>query len=292
MKYKSALLWLIVLIFLLGLFASAAGLFWPGQGQPIPFTSSRGESVSLAGSGLYRFDTVSSAAQEKGQDVVTLVITLPVLVVSAWLAFRGSLRGRLLLAGTIGYFLYTYMMMACNTAYNQLFLVYVALASLSLYAFILCMMSFDLGSLPQSFSPRLPRRAIAGLLFAAGGFLFLAWMGRIVPPLLQNVTPPLENSTTLVIQAMDLGILVPLTFLSGILLLKRSAWGYLLASVAVMKFASYGIAVSAMGINMIFSGIEGGEGLLVVFLVLTLVNLVLAVLLLKNVEPKQVRQPL
>jgi hypothetical protein len=287
MKYQSVLSWLVPLIFIFAFIAAGAGLFWPAEGQPFSFTSLRGESVTIYGRGLYRYDTISSAAQEQGQDVVTLVLTLPVLALSAFFAFRGSFRGRLLLTGTLAYFLYTYPMMAFNTAYNQLFLVYVAIFALSMYAFILAMMSFDLASLPQHFSPKLPLRAIAAFLFAAGGFLLLAWLGRIIPPLLQNTTPALENTTSLVIQAMDLGIIVPMAILSAILLLRRSPWGYLLASVAVLKFVTYGTAVCAMGINMILSGIEGGEGLLVVFLTLTLVNLVLAFLLLKNVRVGQ-----
>jgi hypothetical protein len=176
------------------------------------------------------------------------------------------------------------MSMAFLSAYTALFLVYVALFSMSLFAFILSMLSFDLQGLPNYFSHRLPRGWIAGFLFTIGSFLFVAWMGRIVAPLLQHQLPKLENATTLVIQAMDLGLIVPLSILSGILILRRTAWGYLLASVAVMKFATYGTAVSAMGINMVLSGIAGGEGLLVVFLTLTLVNLVLTVLLLKNVQ--------
>jgi hypothetical protein len=118
-------------------------------------------------------------------------------------AFGGSLRGRLLLTGTLGFFLYTYMSMSMLTAYNSLFLVYVALFTLSLYAFILSMLSFDLADLPRHFFPHLPHGWIAGVLFAVGSFLLLAWMGRIVSPLLQSQTPALENTTTLVIQTMD-----------------------------------------------------------------------------------------
>ena len=106
---------------------------------------------------------------------------------------------QLLLAGTaLGFFLYTYMSMSFSTAYNELFLLYVALFSLSLYAFIsLAMLSFDLASLPRHFSERLPRHAIAGLLFIVGGFLLLAWLGRIVPPLLQGQPPAgLESVAT------------------------------------------------------------------------------------------------
>jgi len=287
MKNQSALSWLIPLIGMLALIAAGAGLFWPSDGQQYPFTSMRGEAVTLFGHGLYRYDTVSTAAQEQAADVITLVLGLPLLVLSSWLAFHGSLRGKLLLAGTLGYFLYTYMSMSFLTAYNQFFLVYVALFSLSLFAFILLVMAIDLAALPQHFSEHLPRRAIAGALFAAGGFLLLAWLGLIVPPLLQNETPALENTTTLVIQAMDLGLIVPVSFLSGILLLRRSPWGYLLASVAVMKFITMGTCVSAMAINMTLSGVAPSPILLIAFPTLTLLNLVMAVLLLKNIEVRQ-----
>jgi hypothetical protein len=244
--------------------------------------------VTIQGHGLYRFDTVSSAAQEKGSDLVTLVVGLPLLAVSTWLARRRSLRGRLLQTGTLGFFLYTYMSMAFNTAYNPLFLVYVPLFSLSLFTFILSLMSYDLVHLPQAFSEKLPRKAIAGMLFAAGGFLLLAWLGRILPPLLQNQDPALENTTSLVIQVMDLGLIVPVAFLAGILLLRRSAWGYLIASVVVMKLLTMGTAVSAMGINMALSGVTVSMAELVVFPSLTLVNVILAALLLKNVNTQAV----
>jgi hypothetical protein len=208
------------------------------------------------------------------------------VAVAAWLAHRGSLRGKLLQAGTLGYFLYTYMQMSVGTAYNPLFLVYVAIMALSLYAFALAMLDIDLESLPGHFSDRLPRRAIAGVLFAVGAFLLLAWLGRTVPTL-NSRTVVLENTTTMVIQAMDLGLIVPLAFLSGILLLRRRAWGYLLASVAVMKMLTMGASVSAMGINMALSGVEISPVELSVFPSLTLLNLAMAVLLLINVDRKR-----
>ena len=196
----------------------------------------------------------NSAAQEQGQEIVTQVLALPVLAVSAWLASRGSLRGRFLLAGTTAYFLYTYMMMAFETAYNPPFLVYAAIFSLSLYAFILCLMAFDLENLTRHFRLRYPIRLIAIVEFVVGGFLFLSWMGRIGPTLFGGQAAVLENSTTMVVQAMDLSLIVPLAILSAILLLKRNPWGYLLSTVAIMKFLTYGVAVVAMGINQVVDG--------------------------------------
>jgi hypothetical protein len=284
MKYSTTLKILTPLIGLLALFAAGMGLFYQLPGGPYPFTSSRGENVMINGHGLYFYDTVSSAAQQQGNDVVTIFVAIPLLIVASRMTFRGSLRGRLLLTGTLGFFLYTYLSMCMLTAFNALFLVYVALFGLSLYAFILCMLSFDLADLPQHFSERLPRGWIVGLLFLIGGFLAMAWLGKVLNPILQNVPPVLDNTTTFVIQAMDLALIVPLAVLSGILLLRRSAWGYLLTSVFVLKAIALGLAVSAMVVNMTLAGTPEGAGIAIPFLVITVLNLAAAVALLKNIK--------
>jgi hypothetical protein len=281
---NNGLFWITGMVVVLSLFAAGMGLFYHTVEHPSSFINFRGENVQLNGEGLYAFDTVSSAAQMQANDLTTLVLGIPMLLVSTWLAARKSLRGQLVMSGTLGFFLYTYMSMAFLAAYNSLFLVYVALFSLSLFAFILSLMKIDLQTLPQCFSKRLPHGWIAGSLYFAGLFLLLAWLGRIIPPLLQNQTPTLENTTTLVIQAMDLGLIVPLAFLSATLLLKRNPWGYLLASVAVFKFITMGSAVSAMGINMVLAGVSASPIELAVFPSITLLNLVMAVLLLKNIQ--------
>lgn len=286
MKNQKTITILVIFIGLLAAFAAGMGLFYQKDGQAYPFTSQRGEGVMINGQGLYFYDTVSSAAQAQGNDLVTLLVGLPLLTISARLAFHGSLRGRLLLTGTLGFFLYTYMSMAMMASFNPLFLVYTALFGLSLYAFILSMMSFNLKTLSNQFSAQLPIGWIAGLMFLVGGFILLAWLGRIVQPLMTGSTPALENTTTMVIQAMDLALIVPLAFLSGILLLRKSAWGYLLASVTLLKGVTLGLGVSAMAINMSLKGVPDSATIMVPFLVITALNLLMAIVLLKNVDEK------
>lgn len=285
MKYPSALRVLIPLIFILTLVATLAGL-WPGEGQPYSLTNFRGEAITINARGLYYWDTVSSAAQMQANDLVGLVLGLPLLAIAFWFTLRGSLRGRLLLTGTLGFILYTYITMCFGAAYNKLFLVYVALFSLSLFAFILSMMSFDLKTLPAHFSKRLPHGWIAGLLFFAAAFLTIAWLGRIAATLAPGAIPALENVTSMFIQVMDLGIIVPLCVLAGTLLLRREAWGYLLASVGLLKFLTMGIAVSLMGLNMARVGVPVSAVELGIFPTIALVNLVMVALLLKNTNDK------
>ncbi len=287
MKYDNVLKWLVPLIFVLALFAAGMGLFYQTAGQPYTLTSFRGEQVTINGHGLYYWDTVSSAAQMQGNDLITLVVGLPLLAMAAWLAFRGSLRGQLLLIGTLAFFLYTYLSMSALTAYNGLFLVYVALVALSLYAFALSLLAVDVAALPAHFSPGFPRGWVAGLLFAVGAFLALAWLGRVTPELLNPQTPPaLENTTTRVIQALDLALVAPLAVVGAALLLLRKPWGYLLASVAVLKGLTMALAVSAMGINMALQGVPDSVGILIPFLVLTAMTLVAAVVLLRSVDAR------
>ncbi|MFO7584749.1 MAG: hypothetical protein R6W69_08470 [Anaerolineales bacterium] len=275
--------WLIPLIFVLTLVAALAGI-WPAEGTPYPLTTFRGEEVTINARGLYYWDTVSMAAQMQANDLVALTLGLPLLAISSWLALRGSLRGRLLLAGTLGFILYTYITMMVGAHYNALFLVYIALFSLSLFAFVLVMMSFDLETLPAHFSENLPRGWIAGLLFFAAAFLSLAWLGRIAATFASGAVPALENTTSMFIQAMDLGLIVPVCLLGGILLLRRQPWGYLLASVGLTKFLTLGIAVSLMGLNMARVGVPISTVELVVFPGMALAGVVMTVILLKHVR--------
>ena len=74
-----------------------------------PLTTFRGEQVTINARGSYYWDTVRTAAQMQANDLVTLALGLPLLAVSFFQPRRGSLRGRLLLTGTLGFTLYTYM---------------------------------------------------------------------------------------------------------------------------------------------------------------------------------------
>lgn len=186
MNYSKVVVWLSALIAVLALVAADIGLFSQNGGSSFSFTTLHGLTVQIYGQGLYAYDTSLVAVGYRAGDAVTLVLGVPSLVLSLLLYWRGSLKGGLLLAGALAYFLYVYGSLAFGAAYNPLFLIYVALFSASLSAFVLALSSFDLRSLVAHFSPHLPRRSIAGFLFAVGLFLLVMWLGLIVPPLLRG----------------------------------------------------------------------------------------------------------
>jgi len=244
-----------LLISALALVATTIGIFTASGAQHFNFLSLRNETVPIQGGGLYAYESVSGAAQAIGQDWVTLLVGVLLLLIATWLASRGSLRWQLLQAGVLWYFTYTYLLMAFGGAYNQLFLAYVILYSASIFAFLLSLHVIDVGSLPDKFSPHFARRTIAWLVIGIGALLALLWLGRIVPTLLAGSVPfGLDSYSTLFVQAGDLGLVVPLAILSGVLLLRRRPVGYLLASVLLVKGATLGLALVAMIVSQAAAG--------------------------------------
>jgi hypothetical protein len=245
-----------LLVSLLALVATATGILTAFGQHHRTFVSLRGEVVTIQGGGLYGYESVSGAAQAVAQDMITLLIGIPLLLAATLLASRGSIQGQLLRAGALWYFTYTYLLMAFGAAYNPLFLVYVALFSASLFAFLLSLLSIDVARLPAQFSPHFARRTIAALTIGIGILLMLLWLSRIVPSLLSS-TPPagLESYSTLFVQAGDLGLVVPLAILAGIFLLRRHPVGYLLSGVILIDGATLGLALVAMTLTMAVAGV-------------------------------------
>jgi hypothetical protein len=98
------------------------------------------------------------------QDAFNLVVGLPILLVSIWLARRGALIGLLLWPGALFYVLYTYSLALVRAPFSVLFLPFVLLVTVSAYTTIGLIASID-GSLV--------RRRLAGVVTArvVGGIL-------------------------------------------------------------------------------------------------------------------------
>jgi hypothetical protein len=67
--------------------------------------------------------------------------------------------------------------------------------------------------------------------------------------------------------------------------LLRRPWGYLLASVVLIKGATLALAVTTMAINMIRNGVPVSPMELAMFPILTAVGITMLVLLLRAVRP-------
>jgi hypothetical protein len=287
MKSSKNVVWLSWLIVSLAFVAAGIGLFYQDGGSSYSFTTLHGQSVQIYGQSLYRYDIPIIAVGYRAADAITLILALPLLIISLILYQRGQLRGGLLLAGILAYFLYSYGSMALGAAYNSLFLVYVVLFSASLFAFVLCLTSFNVPDLPSHFSAGLPRRSIGIFLIVSGVILSLIWLTlSIVPALLSN-TVPLEvaSYTTFITGVVDIGIVAPALIVSGALLLRNAPIGYLLASTMLVFSVILGTSLLMSGIAQLLTGVVTiGQfiGFTVPFIILTLIAIWLTVILFRK----------
>jgi hypothetical protein len=285
MKYQKPISLLVGFIIFLSIVAASYGIFSSqGQGES-EYKSIFGETVSIYGKGLYQHDSVPIAAQAIAQDYVTLFLGIPLLLFSLFFARKGLLKGRLVLTGTLGYFLYTYVSYSFLSMYNSFFLIYVLLMSACFFAFTLAIMSFDKPMVPRYFDKKLPVTFIGCFLLFVSVIFTLMWLGKVAPTLMKEVPPVgLEHYTTLVIQALDLGFVIPTSILAAILLMKRKPYGYLLASVMIIKDITLLTALSAMVVLQMLAGMKGMFVMLAIVVLFNLIVIYCMYLIMKNTK--------
>lgn len=288
MKFKKYINILTICIVILSVIASGFGLLSTGGNGEYEFKTINNEIVKIAGEGLYKNDSVDIMAQGKASDLITIVVGVPFLLTSLYLANKNSIKGRFLLAGTLGYFLYTYMSYTFLWMYNSFFIVYVMLMSASLFAFILTMLSFDIEKVSSYFSEKLPVKLIGSFEIFLAVAVGMLWLGKIAPTIFSGAIPVgLGQYTTLVIQGMDLGFVVPAAILAGILLIKRKPLGYLLSSVIIIKLITMLTAISAMIINQALNKVTMSIVEVMMFPIFNLATIVCLWMLIKNIDDKE-----
>jgi len=181
---------------------------------------------------LYR-DNPFVAAVWRGNDLVTLGVAVPLLIVGLILSRRGSARGHFIWLGMLWYLVYNYAYILFGAAFNPFFLLYVALFALPLYALIFAVPNIDVEDVSRRVSAKTPVKWIAGyMLFVAVGLsvVYLLQIGTYLGTgELPVIITRTEHPTGLVF-ALDLSLLVPPLVLGAVWLWQRRPWGYITQS--------------------------------------------------------------
>jgi len=292
MKQQSAINWLVPIIAILAAVSAAVGLFSANGDGPFEFTTLHHEIVEIYGRGLYQNDTTLIAVGFRVGDAFTLIAAIPLLLISFWMYRRGSIRGGILLTGTLTYFLYNYSSLAMGAAYNDFFLAYILLTMMSLVGMLSLFISFDPQTFPALFSERLPRRGISIFLIVSGVILFCIWLLlSIVPALVAGIVPAeVASYTTIITFVLDMGIIAPALVISGRMLSRRDPLGYILASVLLVFIDVLGSALIVMGFAQEIAGlINLGQfiGFVVSFAILTLFSLGFTIALFRSITDSE-----
>jgi len=199
---------------------------------------------------LYR-DNPSIVAQAFGQDVITLAVALPALVISAIFGGRGSTRGRLVWLGVVAYVVYTYVTYAFGIRFNPLFLAYLALLGCSLYALIGGLATADFEAVKAHFTARTPVKAVSVYLAAVAILFYVVWLSEAVPAVLAGAMPQSvikDGTPTNVVYVVDMAWILPGMLLTAVWLWRKEAIGYALAGALLTFLALLPLAIVAMAV--------------------------------------------
>jgi hypothetical protein len=178
-----------------------------------------------------------------GQDALNLVVGLPLLLGTMWLARRGSLLGTLLWPGALFYVAYDYGYYVLGLTYNAFFIPYIALVTASLYAAAIVVTTCDRERVLHRVAPAVPVSLTAGVLIGLAILFTVLWTALN----LAVVTGAAAlDPVVRVVTIMDLGLQLPALFAGGVLLSRRSALGFTLAAGLLLQAATYLAGLSAI----------------------------------------------
>lgn len=179
-----------------------------------------------------------------GQDAANLVVGLPILLGSLWLAWRGNLIGLLLWPGALYYVLYTYALYLVGTPFNVLFLPYILLVTLSAYTTIGVVASVDGEAIRHRFAG-VSARLVGGALVGVGVLATAGLTAPVIPALASPATiDPLLHARWIV----DYTVGNPVLLIGGVLLWRRDRLGYVAAAGLLFLSGANGVVFAVGGV--------------------------------------------
>ncbi|HZM84421.1 MAG TPA: hypothetical protein VFC19_52545 [Candidatus Limnocylindrales bacterium] len=180
----------------------------------------------------------------RGTALVVFGVAVPLLVWSMRAASRGSVRAVVAWLGAVAYLLYNAVMFVFATPFNRLFLLYVAMLSLAIWAVVTMLRRLDIGVVR---SGTMPGRGIAIYLWVVVTLNAVAWLSAIVPALFARTPAGLlagSGLTTNPVYAQDLAFWLPLAAVAGVWLWHRRPWGYLIGGAVLTMWVLESISIA------------------------------------------------
>ena len=290
MKEKQTISVLVVLITILAALAAGFGIFSNFGPGVFEYETIRGQTIEIYVIGIYQHMSADVAIQGIAQDYITLLLAIPLLIISLIGYRRNILQAKFILAGTLGYFLVTYLFYSAMGMYNIMFLPYVILLCLSFFGLFIILKSLIKTEILSLFSLKSPSKFVGWFLIINSVSIAFLWLNIIVPPLFDGTIYPAElnHYTTLIVQGFDLGLLLPICFVSGFLLLKKKPEGYLYATIYLVFLSLLMTALTAKIIAMALNNVNVIP-VIVIIPSINIITIVSAILMIKSLKVNNIK---
>jgi hypothetical protein len=233
---------------------------------------------------LYFKETLNWQVQSVGQDYINLLIA-PVLMITAILIYMKKPYGLFLWAGTLLFFIYTYLIYCFNIHFNVFFIEYCIVLGLSVYSFFYFLYIIAVKP-PADTSSKF--HSLQGYYFIIIALLFaFLWLSEVIPSILNNSIPQSLAEVGLFtnpVHVLDLSLFLPGTFLTGIFLIRKRKIAFLLAPVLFTFFILMSITIAVLNLLMVQRGISSGISVAVAMVVLAILSSIILFLSLSKLK--------
>jgi hypothetical protein len=185
-------------------------------------------------------------------DIFTLILGLPILLISMWLAWRKKLIGLLFWPGALLYGLYNYVAYLFGMPFAGLFFLYLVIVVLSLYTLIALISSIDGQGVTRRLSSHVPERLGGGVLMFLGSAFVLLASGVLISNLTGSGS---MSQAELAVFVADF-FAAPAWVIGGLLLWRREPLGY--AGGTGLLFSVSMLFVGVIGIVLLQWVLDGG----------------------------------
>ena len=220
-------------------------------------------AVGLLVEGIYPEETWAVAAL-RGNDLVTLVLVVPVLALAlAASRLRPSSASVLVWLGMLLYGLYNFAYYSFGAAFNDLFLLHVAAYSLSGIAMVLLGTSIDAEVAARGVVGGIRAKVVAVFTLGVGIALLGAWGAMSVRVSLTGELPAGGHATGGGPPRLRHrhGILAPMFVIAGVLLWRAAPWGAVMGVAVNASGAAYLMVLEVVGGFQADAGIPGASWL-------------------------------
>ena len=181
--------------------------------------------------------------------MVTLLLVVPALGLGLWRARAGSVVGRAVVMGALGYLAYSYAIYAFSVVINALTPVHIAILGLAAWGLMLMVVRFDTAVMRGMAPLALPRRTTGGYLVTVAAMFGLLWLGQIAGAIASGSLPPSVSDLglpTSPVYALDLAFALPSLMLAGTWLFRSDVRGSVAAVAALAFIVAMGASVLAI----------------------------------------------
>ena len=155
-------------------------------------------------------------------DLVNLLIGLPILLGSMWLARRGKLIGLLFWPGALFFVVYNAIAYVFALPPGWVLLAYLLLLGLAVYTLIGLVATIDAGAVQAQLAGKAPERLAGGVLVVLGVLFLLRGISVIAGAAASGATLPRTELAVLIADFLT----IPAWIIGGALLWRRQALGY------------------------------------------------------------------